>query len=410
MTRDKLRAYVQNQNVQAFLHMIRLGEGTKGPNGYRTMFGGGLFMDMSRHPNKKIVRLSGGKTIISSAAGAYQFIYRTWAALQTQYGFQDFSAGCQDEAAVALIVGRGAIDDILQGRIEIAIAKCNKEWASLPGSPYGQPTVASKRAIAEYVANGGNVYVRQTTMTTNPLQPAPPEIDIPIPALTENTMSDVAPTETRVAAADPPYTSNTMASDLSEVFAPSFAPRPEEKKMFPFIAAALPALLSAAPDLIRLFGKSPVAERNAKMAEKVVEIAKAVTGTASSEEAVNAITNDPAMAEAFRAQARQNFLELEAMADNRIKSAREFSMTVDSPLFGGSKWFTNIRFIHLISLMMLVGSYMGGWIVLHGDFSGDLKAAVVTLMLVGGFTTVAGFWLGSSSGSERKTDMLDPRP
>ena len=34
---------LQNRNVQAFLHMLRHGEGTSDPEGYRRMFGGKLF-------------------------------------------------------------------------------------------------------------------------------------------------------------------------------------------------------------------------------------------------------------------------------------------------------------------------------------------------------------------------------
>ena len=41
------------------------------------------------------------------------------------------------------------------GRIEAAIAKCNREWASLPGSPYGQPTRTMAQALATYDAAGG---------------------------------------------------------------------------------------------------------------------------------------------------------------------------------------------------------------------------------------------------------------
>ena len=39
-------------------------------------------------------------------------------------------------------------------------------------------------------------------------------------------------------------------------------------------------------------------------------------------------------------------------------------------------------------------------------FSADLKGAVVTLILIGGFTAVKEYWLGSSAGSEKKTDAI----
>lgn len=384
MTRHDLQQYLKAANVKAFLKMIRLGEGTKDELGYQRIFGGTLFTDFSDHPRKFIPFVSNGKKTSSSAAGAYQFLARTWDGLVKQYGFPDFSPQCQDEGAVALIVGRKAIDDVLQGRFEEAVKKCNREWASLPGSPYGQPVVSMNKATAEYLANGGYIQAMDSNpMTTNPLHPEP---------------KFEGPTMLAYNDAD---------AIISDVATPPFVST-EEKEMLPFIAAAIPALISAAPDLIRIFGDSPTSERNAKAAEKVVEIAKAVTGATSSEEAVNKITTDPALAAAFREQARKDFLELEAIADKRVGAARDYS-NAEPAVFGGKRWYTNVKFIHLISALMLIGSYIGGWIVLHGDFSGDLKAAVVTLMLVGGFTSVAGFWLGSSSGSERKNDLLERR-
>jgi lysozyme len=142
---------VSDPNVQAFLAMIRRGEGTSGANGYRTLFGGGLFNDYSKHPNVAVTRGS----LTSTAAGAYQILYRTWIEIAATYSLPDFSPGSQDIAAVALIKRRGALADVIAGRWQTAIAKCAKEWASLPGSPYGQPTISMDTALAVIAANGG---------------------------------------------------------------------------------------------------------------------------------------------------------------------------------------------------------------------------------------------------------------
>lgn len=142
---------LQNENVQAFLVLIRTGEGTLGPDGYRTMFGGGLFTDYSDHPRQAITR-SG---ITSTAAGAYQFLSRTWDEMASKYDLPDFSPNSQDIAAVGLIKRRGALADVIAGRFTAAINKCNREWASLPGSPYGQPTLTYARAMQVLAANGG---------------------------------------------------------------------------------------------------------------------------------------------------------------------------------------------------------------------------------------------------------------
>lgn len=39
-------------------------------------------------------------------------------------------------------------------------------------------------------------------------------------------------------------------------------------------------------------------------------------------------------------------------------------------------------------------------------FSADLKGAVISAILIGGWTAVKEFWLGSSAGSEKKSDSL----
>ena len=41
-----------------------------------------------------------------------------------------------------------------------------------------------------------------------------------------------------------------------------------------------------------------------------------------------------------------------------------------------------------------------------GGFSADLKGAVVSLILIGGWSAVKEFWLGTSASSEKKSDAL----
>lgn len=149
--KDMERA-LKNRNVQAFLKLIRTGEGTLGPAGYRTMFGGSRFNDFSSHPYRAISK-SG---ITSTAAGAYQFLDKTWNSVSKKYGLSDFSPRSQDIAALALIKQRGALEDVMAGRFDAAIAKCNKEWASLPGSPYGQPTLTYDKARQVLASAGAN--------------------------------------------------------------------------------------------------------------------------------------------------------------------------------------------------------------------------------------------------------------
>lgn len=122
------------KNLKAFLLMLQFSEGTYGPNAYRTLYGGSLFNGYDAHPNIIIHKWG----ISSSAAGAYQFLYNTWAELAQALGLDNFSPINQDRAAVELIRRKGALADVMAGRIALAILKCRKIWASLPNAGYGQ--------------------------------------------------------------------------------------------------------------------------------------------------------------------------------------------------------------------------------------------------------------------------------
>lgn len=157
MTREELRIFLDDNNMRAFLAVIRAGEGTADDLGYRRMFGGDLFDSFKDHPRIKNTRMSRGKPITSTAAGAYQFLRATWDELVAKYRFEDFSPQCQDEAAVALIARRDAIGDVIGGRFDAAIRKCRAEWASLPGAGYDQPEKTFAQALEVYAAAGGQI-------------------------------------------------------------------------------------------------------------------------------------------------------------------------------------------------------------------------------------------------------------
>lgn len=95
--------------------------------------------------------------ITSTAAGAYQFLYKTWIGLQHDLKLPDFSPPSQNKAAIELIRRRGALPDVLAGRFTQAIYKCRKEWASFPGAGYGQGERSIQSLAQVYVKAGGKV-------------------------------------------------------------------------------------------------------------------------------------------------------------------------------------------------------------------------------------------------------------
>lgn len=157
--RVKTNDAASNSNVQAILKTIRYSEGTDGPDGYRTMFGGTrshpLLFDNGYSAHPDIEHCIG--TLCSTAAGAYQFLYSTWTYLSAKLGLTDFSPANQDLAAIELIRSKGALDDIINGNFSLAISKLNKTWASLPGSPYGQPTHSLAELQTVYNQQGGTL-------------------------------------------------------------------------------------------------------------------------------------------------------------------------------------------------------------------------------------------------------------
>jgi muramidase (phage lysozyme) len=145
----------QQNNLAAFLAMIRVSEGTAGTNGYSTLVGGSQFFDYSDHPRILIDLPNLG--IKSSAAGAYQILRRTWDGVAAKLHLPDFSPASQDAAAVELIRQRTALPDVLAGRFAAAVEKCRKEWASLPGAGYGQRENSLERLQTAYLNAGGTV-------------------------------------------------------------------------------------------------------------------------------------------------------------------------------------------------------------------------------------------------------------
>lgn len=149
------RSALNNPNVRAFLRVIRRGEGTADELGYRRIFGGQLFDSFADHPRVKVSK--SGYT--STAAGAYQFIVSSWDETRRIMALPDFSPASQDYAALGRIAARGALDDVIAGRFEDALRKVAREWASLPGSPYGQPTISLSTARTVYASAGGSAAI-----------------------------------------------------------------------------------------------------------------------------------------------------------------------------------------------------------------------------------------------------------
>ncbi len=140
-------------NVAAFLSLIAYAERTTGPNGYRILFGGGTFNSYADHPRIYVPF----RNTSSSAAGRYQILARTWDTLANRLNLPDFSPASQDAAAIELIREKGALNDVRAGRVDVAVSKVRKVWASLPGAGYDQPERNINTLVAAFVRAGGQL-------------------------------------------------------------------------------------------------------------------------------------------------------------------------------------------------------------------------------------------------------------
>lgn len=116
---------------------------------YHYTFAYQAIVSFAAHPRQKIC----ASGYCSTAAGRYQFLASTWDDLATKYRYPTFEPLYQDEGAWALLRER-QIDDSATiydfPRFKRAMSILGKVWASLPGSPYGQPTRSIEDAWARY--------------------------------------------------------------------------------------------------------------------------------------------------------------------------------------------------------------------------------------------------------------------
>jgi muramidase (phage lysozyme) len=364
LTTESLRAWLGNPNYLAFAYALEEGEIPKPyrhtADAYRVLFGGELLDDLSRHPNRKVT--AGGYT--STAAGRFQALWGTWSDFCRDISEDPqtlpFTAEWQDLFGVWCCNRRHALADIGAGRIHEAVKKCASEWASLPGSPYGQPTITMDQFLGAYTAAGG---VIDNAELLSPVQPAaepvapaqPPEKPMPLPALA-----------------------------LISAFGP-------------MIAELIPAVAKA-------FDKTSETPAKIEAATKIVETVVAATGTANVQAAVEAMKADPAVLTVARnaVVTEPQIMGLLEIGGG-IEAARAANLEVQNAPQGF--WRNPAFWITLLLLtfpiMLLVDVF---WV--HAEqYNAELRTQIVTSIL-GVILVISGYWLGTSSGSARKTDII----
>jgi muramidase (phage lysozyme) len=342
-------ALLDDPNVKAFFAVIRAGEGTSDSGGYSRHFGGTSFDSFADHPR---IAITAGRWT-STAAGAFQFLSRTWDECASALDLADFSPKNQDLAALFLIDRRKALEDVLAGRIEQAIAKCNREWASLPGSPYGQPVRTMEQALATYRAHGGEL-------------------------------------------------EQSLGKPAESVHDYDSQEQPMPAPLIPILAAVLPSLIRSIPDFGKLFSSgSEVSERNVKAVEMAVGIVQEAVGARNAQEAAEIVASDPAQAQAAQEAVKARWHELTEVGGG-VEAARKADAA--SIAQNGPWWqvFRSPSFIVALFLLPLVYMIVGAVVGLFGaPFSEDVRAAIangIVGLILGG---LIGYYYGQTTSRNR---------
>lgn len=348
-------------NVRAFLRVIRAGESDQSDDAYRMIVGHTathptLADSLQDHPRIPVHLPRLGVT--STAAGAYQFLSRTWDECARALGLPDFGQDSQDLAAVHLIRRRGALDDVLSGRIPEALAKCAREWASLPGSPYGQPTITLDRALAVYREWGGTLAAEAPRAVDPPLVHVGPEPAAP--GITEE--------------------------------------RP--RIMAPFLAAALPALVELIPRLGRLFGSgSQVSDRNLQAAEAVAQVVQRATSAPNIQTAVEAMRADPAVLQTAVRAVEAHWVDITEAGGGGIEGARKAdaaAVASNEPVWKSPSFVVACLLLPLVYL--IVGNVSG----LYGaEWASEARAGLSGSIAGGIIMGLIGYYYGQTTTRNR---------
>ena len=337
--RDELQAVINNQNLQAFFRVLRAGESSQTDDAYRTQVGGKLLSSLTDHPRERVYIPS--LKLWSTAAGAYQFLQGTWDECAKALGLTDFGKESQDLAAAFLIRRRGAMPDVLAGRLQAAIAKCAKEWASLPGSPYGQPVRTMSQAKATYEEYGG------TNEAIPSIKPEEPMLPL-IPAI---------------------------------------------------ISAFLPKLIEAVPKLTEIFpGGSEVAQRNVKAATLVFDIAKEALHATNEQDVVEQIRTSPEAVAAVQKAIEDNWFSLKESGSGGIDGARKADglAAARGDLLQSPSFWIAMALLPLV--YMIAGTVAGFW---GAPFSEDVRSAIANGLVGMIIGSLAGYYFGQMTSRNR---------
>jgi muramidase (phage lysozyme) len=342
-------------NVKAILRVIREKESNQNEDAYKILNGGAHFDSFLTHPGYK-----GGP-----AAGAYQFVWSTWQDVVQEWNLLDFSPENQDLGAVARIIYRGALADVLSGNFILAIEKLRKEWTSLPGASESHATWTMEKAKEVYLAYGG-------LLSTN----------VPVPEVPANP-------------AAPPL-------------APQLITQQGEKKMpiLALLATFGPILGQLIPQIAKVLNpSSEKTVQNLSIAQTVLDTVVKAANATNVQDAVEKLQASPPLVQAVTKQIVNDpqivgLLEIGGGIE-KARQADQVATQAEKPF-----WFSQAFWITLLVITPPVDYMVYAVISRMAAPSEQLVTQLVTGLL--GLMAVAGaFYFGTTYGNKQKDDTIN---
>jgi muramidase (phage lysozyme) len=361
VNQDDLRRIFLNPNIQAFYMVVRKGESSLTDDAYSMVNGGGRFFDFSKHPYAGLSTRAGGK-----AAGASQFIPSTWAELADKYGFTGFTREEQDMGYVGCLIKRSAVEDIMAGRFDEAVAKCRLEWTSLPGAAENNPSWNLEKARGLYRQFGG-------WFEAAPQQPAAP------------------------------------IEDRSTIYNPE-----QENPVGPFAALLLQTILPSIPGLFGVFGKNGEnADKNTKAAQAVVDVAMKTLGVVNEQQAIEKVTSNPSALKQVATAVMEDpyIMGLTETGSGGIDGARKASLALVQAA-GDSPWKILLNPVLIVTVLTLPLVYMimFGLMPMMAKISSDVVAQTIGTIIGLVLGSIMGFWMGQTYQQSKKSVVQQEQP
>jgi lysozyme len=372
---EGLKVGLSYPNVRAFLRVIRERESGQGDDAYLMVNGGGRMEGFARHPWHGIPTTRGAK-----ACGAYQFLGTTWAGLCDQYEFPDMSPESQDLGAIALIKERGALSDVIAGRIEEAIAKLRPVWTSLPGASESSHSWTMDKAMAVYTGAGGTI---DNAELLTPVE--------------DRALTEVTPSTGR-------------------------APQPESPKESPMpIPAIVLGLIQAAASVLPVIAQikgdksQSSATQNVAVAGKILDVVATTVGAVNQQQAVEIVQQDPAARQKADEAIRAQFFDLlkyaqeqETIAWERTEKSVGDARSFAEKMLGKEGW-QSIGFgalIGVLAILIIVGAGWMLWRLAELATTDQTTRGLIVGAAIAMLGQVVSYFFGSSSSSRQSGEAL----